>query len=88
MGLMTIVRRAWSRGGELIASSRPAPGRPSAVGRHTPAEVDRQHRASHRLLRFAAYFDSLMLGRRGVERPAGERDLHGTGDASSPCSTA
>ena len=30
MGLMTIVRRAWSRGGELIASSRPAAGRLSA----------------------------------------------------------
>ena len=29
-----------------------------------------------RLLSFAAHFDSLMIGRRGIARPQGERDLH------------
>ena len=91
MGLITTVRRAWSRGSGLIASSRPVHPEPSrgrrgeseregevrTDGPHTLAEVDRQPaRAAHRLLRFAAHFDSLMLGRRGIQRPSREQDLH------------
>jgi hypothetical protein len=38
--------------------------------------VDPAGRPRFGLLRFAGHFDSLMLGRRGVERPGSEADLH------------
>jgi len=39
--------------------------------------VGEDGRRRFRLLRFAGHFDSLMIGRRGAERPGSERELHG-----------
>ncbi|MGH2805558.1 MAG: radical SAM domain-containing protein, partial [Thermoleophilaceae bacterium] len=38
--------------------------------------IDADGRPRFRVLRFAAHFDSLMLGRRGVRRPRDERELN------------